>query len=181
MILKFFVILSLLFVQNIYANTILKIDEKTELIWSLKNSKTNIIIKKKGDIPKRVKVTEDFGTESSALPDKIKLIALVKETAIIIMYTYEAHGKEIESNESENETFLRIISIANKQPKEVYKVRTQSKFDKIELQEVNGILWNKKNSTLQINWHYAPVTHREDEIVIQIKKDGELKIFRVLG
>ena len=97
------------------------------------------------------------------------------------MYTYETHGDEKESDESENESFLRIISIANKHPKEVYKVRTQSKFDKIELQEINGILWNKKNSTLQINWHYAPVTHREDEIVIQFKKDGKLKIFRVLG
>ena len=121
----------------------------------------------------RLRVKQDQTVPSVAKPSDIKLVGEIGQTAVILIDSYPSIPGGMSLCQAGQERFLRVISVAEKQPKETFRIKLESCRDNIELTSP-GIEWQPDRSTLRIEWLQGPDKQQKpDRLSLRIGTDGK--------
>lgn len=122
-----------------------------------------------------VKVKIDDTVSKNETPDKIKIVGIIKNAAVILIDTYASVPGGMSYCQAGTESFLRVISIKGAIPTETFHTKLSSCLDNIEL-DSPGVNWNPKASTLNIHWLQGPNPSGKGETrTLHINNQGKVK------
>ena len=123
----------------------------------------------------RVAITRDDTVSKNAKPKKIKIIGVKNDVAVVLVDTYHSIPGGMSYCQAGSESFLRVISIASKQPVETFHTKLESCLDNVELASP-GIKWLPGSSQLVIHWLQGPEKSGHPETrTLRIGKKGMVK------
>jgi uncharacterized short protein YbdD (DUF466 family) len=140
---------------------------------SAANNRTRLDIRVKGGKRYVMLVKRDPYVLFSDDAERVKVVGYIKDTAVILLDTYQSKPNGTSNCQAGEEQFLRIISIKGSQPVETFKMKTSSCYENIEMntdgEQDGGIEWLPELSTLRIH----PLGSGGNDIIHTIRIDSE--------
>ena len=115
----------------------------------------------------RIVAERDSTVLPDAKPKSIEMVAEVKDVAVVIVDTYRSTPLGLSYCQAGEERFLRVISIREKRPREMSRLKLESCRDNIELASP-GLEWVPDTSTLTIPWLQGPATHKPESRTLDV-------------
>jgi hypothetical protein len=103
----------------------------------------------------QVPVERDGTVPQDAEPSSVKVVAEIPGSAILLTDTYSSLPGAMHYCQSGEESFLRVIGIADGRATETYHEKLESCRDNIELASP-GLQWAAAARTLDLNWLSTP-------------------------
>jgi hypothetical protein len=129
----------------------------------VQDSKTRFVIRTRAGKRYSLLVDRDSTVSVRARPRKIKIVGDINKTTIIVSDTYPSISGGMSYCQAGEESFLRVISLAPRTPKETLKLKLESCRENLEL-ESEGVEWLPQTGTLRIRWLTGPAGNGTPEV-----------------
>ncbi|HXD33134.1 MAG TPA: hypothetical protein VN643_18575 [Pyrinomonadaceae bacterium] len=130
---------------------------------TVQHSKTRLVIRTRVGKRYSLLVSRDSNVSANAQPNKVKVIGVINKTAIILADVYPSIPGSLSYCGAGEESFLRVISVATKPPKETLKLKLESCRENLEL-DSEGVEWLPQTGTLRIHWLTGPAGNGTPEV-----------------
>lgn len=130
---------------------------------TVQHSKTRFVIRTRAGKHYSLLVDRDSTISVRARPRKVKIVGNINKTTIIVTDTYPSLSGGMSYCQAGEESFLRVISVAAKTPKETLKLKLESCRENLEL-ESEGVEWLPQTGTLRIHWLTGPAGNGTPEV-----------------
>jgi hypothetical protein len=136
-------------------------------------SKRELVVRSASGTQYRVQVMRDDTVNPAAQPSEVQLIGESKDVALVVVDSYPSRPGGLSYCQAGKERFLRIISVAQKPPRETFRVKLESCRDNIELASP-GIEWLPSSTAVRINWLLGPAKKGQPETrTLRIDREGK--------
>jgi hypothetical protein len=124
---------------------------RVSITAAVKHSKTQLIIRTGPGKQYSLLVSRDSTISGTGRPTEVKIVGDINKKIIIIKDVYPSIPGGMSFCQAGEESFLRVISLAAKPPKETLKLKLESCREGLEL-DSQGIEWLPQTGTLRIHW-----------------------------
>jgi hypothetical protein len=154
------------------ARTAVASRRRASITATAKHGKTQLAVRTRSGKHYSLLVSRDSTVSASATPGKVKLVGEINQSTIIITDSYPSIPGAMSFCQAGEETFLRVISLAARTPKETFKLKLESCRDSLEL-ESNGLEWLPQTATLRVHWLTGPGGNGTPEVrEINLTREG---------
>lgn len=176
--LKKFLVVSSLILYHFYSYSI---DDALSIKWVQHDLITELNFNFDKKEIRTIKLEKDFNLSSDPKNMDVKKIAYVKGKFVVIVDAYWHNIEATGPCAGGEESYLRVISLSNKNLKETYKTYLTSCYNSIELpngdeakDSNNDVIWDEKNNSIIIKWGYNPKKEDIAETILKINPDGKV-------
>ena len=134
----------------------------TSINYSARKSNTRFEIQTRGK-RYRLALSRDPTVAPAAKPSRVQFVGEIEGAAIIVTDTYPSRAGGMSYCQAGEETFLRVISLSPRRPRETLRVKLESCRQNLEL-DAEGVEWLGASSLLRIHWLAGPGTKGTPEV-----------------
>lgn len=118
-------------------------------------------------------VMRDDSVSANAAPYRLEVVGNLGNSVVVLIDSYHSVPGGLSYCQSGEESFLRVLSFANKKPVETFRLKLESCRNTITL-DSPGVEWLAQSYSIRINWLNGP-THqgRAESRVIRIGVNGK--------
>ena len=140
-----------------------------------KQSQTQLLIRTRIGKHYSLLVTRDSTIAPSVKPTTVKIVGDIDGQTIIVTDVYPSIPGGMSYCQAGEESFLRVISLTAKPPRETLKLKLESCRGNLEL-DSGGIEWLPQTRTLRIHWLTGPGGNGAPEVrEINLTSKGTLR------
>lgn len=122
---------------------------------AVRQSQTQLVIRTRAGRRYSLLVSRDSTVSTAVKPKEVRIIGDIDEQTIIVKDVYPSIPKGMSFCQAGEESFLRVISLTAKPPRETLKLKLESCRESLEL-DSEGIEWKPETRTLRIHWLTGP-------------------------
>ena len=122
---------------------------------AVRQSKTQLVIRTRAGKRYSLFVSRDSTVSNSVKPTAVKILGDIGEQTIVVKDVYPSIPGGMSLCQAGEESFLRVISLTERTPKETLKLKLESCRENLEL-DSKGIEWLPQTKTLRIHWLTGP-------------------------
>jgi hypothetical protein len=107
-------------------------------------------------------------------PSRIKIVATLPGTAIVLVDTYASLAGGLSYCQAGEESFLRVVSVIDDAAATRYSTKLGSCRDNLDLADP-GVEWDARRAILRVHWLLGP-SGKEEERRMTIRPDGRVDV-----